>query len=129
MYPSALGLCDISLIHKKGARNRFDNYRGIFRVPIFRTIIDRLIYNDEYQTIDENLSDSNVGARKHRNILDNIFVLNAISNSVVNGNEEPVDIQVFDVEKCVDAMWVEECINDIVEADLDNDKLVENQRE
>ena len=133
VYPSALELCDISSIYKNGVRNSFDNYRGIFRVPIFRTIIDRLIYNDEYQTIDENLSDSNVGARKNRNIRDNIFVLNAITNSVVNGNEEPVDIEVFDVEKCFDALWVEECINDIFEAGLENDKLVilflENQNE
>ena len=35
-----------------------------------------------------------------------------------------VDIQVFDIEKCFDALWVEECINDIYEAGLDNDKLV-----
>ena len=35
-----------------------------------------------------------------------------------------MDIQVFDVEKCFDALWVEECINDIFEAGLDNDKLV-----
>ena len=87
----------------KGDRNNFDNYRGIFRVPIFRAILDRLIYNDEYYEIDDNLSDSNVGARKGRNIRDNIFVLNAVNNSVINGNEEPVDAQLFDVEKCFDA--------------------------
>ena len=132
IYPEALEVYDISSIYKnKGARNNFDNYRGIFRVPIFRTILDRLIYNDEYANIDENLTDSNVGARRHRNIRDNIFVLNAITNSVVNGTEDPVDIQLFDVEKCFDALWVEECINDIYEAGLDNDKLallfLENQ--
>ena len=64
-------------------------------------------------------------------IRDNIFVLNAINNSVVNGKEDSVDIQVFDVEKCFDALWVEECINDIYEAGLKNDKLsllfLENQ--
>ena len=37
--------------------------------------IYRLIYNDD-------LTDSNVGARKNRNIRDNIFVLNAIMNSL-----------------------------------------------
>ena len=124
-YPEALELYDISSIYKnKGARNSFENYRGIFRVPIFRSILDRLIYNDEYQKIDTNLSDSNVGARRNRGIRDNIFVLNAINNSVINGNEDSVDVQVFDVEKCFDALWVEECINDIYEAGLDNDKLV-----
>ena len=86
--------------------------------------MDRLIYNDEYHNIDANLTDSNVGARKNRNIRDNIFVVNAINNSVVYGKEDPVDIQVVDVEKCVDALWVEECINNIFEAGLDNDKLV-----
>jgi hypothetical protein len=52
-------------------------------------------------------------------------------NSVVNGKEEPVDIQIFDIEKCFDALWVEECINDVFEAGLVNDKLpllyLENQ--
>ena len=50
---------------------------------------------------------------------------------MVNGTEEPVDIQVFDVEKCFDSLWVEECINDIYETGLVNDKLnllyLENQ--
>ena len=104
-YPEVLEDCDITSIYKnKGARNSFENYRGIFRVPALRAILDRLIYNDEYEKIDLQLSDSNVGARKNRNIRDNIFVLNAITNSVVNGKEDPVDIQVFDVEKCVNAL-------------------------
>ena len=100
-------------------------------MTIFRSILDRLIYNDEYSDIDANLTDSNVGARKGRNIRDNIFVMNAVTNSVVKGKEEEVDIQVFDVEKCFDALWVQECMNDIFEAGLNNDKLpllfLENQ--
>ena len=83
IFPEILELCDISSIWKrKYSRNDFENYRGIFRVTIFRSILDRLIYNDEYATIDSNLSDSNVGARKGRNIRDNIFVLNAVMNSL-----------------------------------------------
>ena len=36
VYPEALEVCNISSIYKnKGSRNSFDNYRGIFRVPIF----------------------------------------------------------------------------------------------
>ena len=108
-----------------------DSYRGIFRVTIFRSILNRLTYNDEYYNIDSHLTDSNVGARKGRNIRDNIFVLNAVTNSVIKGEEEAVDIQVVDVEKCFDTLWVQECINDLFEAGLDNDKLsllyLENQ--
>ena len=73
--PDEWRIAHITPIYKnKGARNNFENYRGIFRVSVLRAILDRLIYNDEYEKIDRNLSDSNVGARKHRNIRDNLFV-------------------------------------------------------
>ena len=82
-------------------------------------------------TSDQALSDSNVGARKGRNVRDNIFVVNAVTNSVINGNEDPIDVQVYDVEKCFDALWVQECINDLADTGLANDKLpllyLENQ--
>ena len=100
----------------------YESYRGIFRVSVFRAILDRLIYNDEYENIDSNLADSSVGARKSRNIRDNIFVINAITNSVVKGGEKAVDLQIYDVEKYFDSLWLQECINDIYEAGLQNDK-------
>ena len=81
-----------------------------FFVPICRK---RILYIGDY----------NVGARKARNIRDNIFVINTITNSVVNGKEEGIDLQVYDVEKCFDALWLQECINDVFEAGLQNDKL------
>ena len=59
LYPEPLEYCNISSIWKrKGSRNDLDCYRGIFRVTIFRNILDRLIYNDEYSNIDSNLTDS-----------------------------------------------------------------------
>ena len=65
IYPEILEVCNISSIYKrKGSRNDFLNYRGIFRLSIFRSILDCLIYNDKYSTIDKNLTDCNVGARK-----------------------------------------------------------------
>ena len=48
VYPEALEQYNISSIYKnKGKRNDFNSYRGIFRVPILRSILDRLIYDDE----------------------------------------------------------------------------------
>ena len=124
VFPEALEICNISSIwKKKKSRNDFENYRGIFRVNIFRSILDRLIYNDEYDTVESSLTDSNVGARQGRNIRDNIFVMNAITNSVIKEKREPIDIQIFDVEKCFDALWLQECINDLYETGLGNDKL------
>ena len=63
IFPEQLEHCTLSSIFKRGkvARNNFDNYRGIFRVNIFRSILDRLIFNYLYGTIDEFLTDCNVG--------------------------------------------------------------------
>ena len=131
-YPEALEPCNITLLYKqKGSRKEFDNYCGVFRVTIFRSILDRLIYNDSYHTVDSNLTDHNVGARKCRNIRDNIFVLGAVVNSVVNGKEGPIQIQIGDVEKCFDKLWLENTTNALFEAGLNSDLLnllyLENQ--
>ena len=124
IFPDILELCNISSLWKrKGPRNNFESYRGIFGVTIFRSILDRLIYNDEYETIDMNLTDCNVGARKERNIRDNIFVMNAIMNSMKKNKEEAIDFQVYDVEKCFDTLWLHEVIKCLFEAGLQNDKL------
>ena len=124
VYPKALTLCDITSIYKrKGSVNAYSSYRGIFRVQALRNILERLIYNDEYSTIDSNLTDANVGARQKRNIRDNIFVLGAVMNEAIQGTKEPVDVTVYDVEKCFDALWVQECINNMYDAGLQNNKL------
>ena len=124
IFPECLQLCNITSIWKrKGQRNTFDSYRGVFRVCVFRNILDRLIYNDEYHNVDSNLTDCNVGSRKNRNIRDHIFVINAILNSVINGDEEPLDFQVYDVDKCHDSLWLHEVVNDLYSAGLQNDKL------
>ena len=62
------------------------------------------MYNDCYTSIDENLTDGNVGARRNRNIQDNLFVLGAVVNSVINGKEDPIQVQVQDAEKCFDKL-------------------------
>ena len=69
------------------------------------------------------MTDCNVGARKERNIRDNIFVINAITNALRKGNEDPADFQLYDVDKCFDALWLQEVINCLYQAGLNNDKL------
>ena len=46
-----------------------------------RSVIGNLIYNDFYDTIDKNMSDSNVGGKRARNIRDNLFTFNGTSVS------------------------------------------------
>ena len=44
-------------------------------------------------------------------------------NFVINGSEDSLDICKCDVEKCFDGLWTHECISDIYEARMTNDKL------
>ena len=123
VYPEMMQYCNISSLYKgRGSRNAFNSYRGIFRITVFRNILDRLIYEDEYDTIERGLTDSNIGSRKKRNIRDNIFVLGAISNAVVKGDADTIDVCTYDVEKCVDALWLEEAVTDLSDTGLNNDK-------
>ena len=124
VFPDCLRLCNVSKIYKrKGSRCEMDSYRGVFRIEALRNILDLLMYNDEYATIDANLTDCNVGSRKRRNIRDNIFVLGAVMNSAKNNNSEPIDVNVYDVHKCFDELWLQESINDLYTAGLKNDNL------
>jgi hypothetical protein len=65
--------------------------------------------------VDENMSNSNIGARKNRNIRDHLFVVYGVINSVLYGESDPIDIQIYDVEKCFDALWLEDCMLDLYE--------------
>ena len=122
-YPKLLQKCNITSIHKKKSKKLFHNYRGVFRVATLRSILDRLMYNDSYTTIDANLTDGNVGARKSRGCRDNMFVLSAVSNSVIRGQSKPIQAQIMDAETCFDKLWLQSCINALFEAGLDNDQL------
>ena len=102
-FPECLQECNITTI-RKGNKNRtlFDSYWGIFRVSIFREILDRLIFNSTHYELDEKLSDQSTGARSLRGARDNILTISASTNSVINGGHSPVHIQLYDIVKCFD---------------------------
>ena len=112
-----------SIYEGENSRNYFNSYGGIFRITVFGNILDRLIYEDEYETVDNGLSDSNIGSRKQRNIRDNIFVLGAVCNAVAKGDAEAINICTYDIAKCLDALWLDETVNDLHDTGLQNDKL------
>ena len=114
--PKFMQLANITTIYKKkGSRQDMNNDRGIFVVCVLRMILDSLVYQEKYPLVDTGMSNSNIGARKNRNIRDHLFIVYGIINSVLNGEDDPVDIQIYDVEKCFDALWLEDCMLDLYE--------------
>ena len=49
--------------------------------------------------------------------------MNGVINAVIQNDDEPIDIEVFDIAKCVDSLWLKECLNNLYEAGLDNSNL------
>ena len=125
-YPSIFHSSTITSIwKKKGSKRDLDNERGIFNVTKIRSILDKIIYNDIYSQVDNNMSCSNIGARKNRNIRDHLFVINAILNESVNApNKIPLDVQIFDVSKCFDKLEYFHTANDLYRAGVSDDKFV-----
>ena len=120
-------LANISSIYKKkGSNQDLENDRGIFVLGVLRGVLDKLIYIDLYPEIEENMSNSNIGALKNKNVRNHLFVLYGIINSVIRGESPCIDIQIFDLIKCFDSLWLEDVMNDLFESvprTGQNDKL------
>ena len=84
--------------------------------------MEKLIYQDTYETIDSSMSDSNVWGRRHRNIRDYLLVLYLSIYEAIRMKKQ-IDIQFYDLEKCFDAMWAEETMNDLYDAGVQDDKF------
>ena len=125
--PEFMNLQNITSIYKsKGSRVDMNNERGIFILTTMKKILDKLIYFDNFEDVDKNMSDSNIGARKNRNIKNHLFMIYSIINSVIRGKEDCVDIQIYDIEKAFDGLWLQDCMNDLFDTVSDenkNDKL------
>ena len=114
---------NISTIYKnKGSRLEMDNDRGIFILTTLKKILDKLIFFEKQEDIDLHMSDSNIGARKGRHVKNHLFMIHGIINSVIKGNQSCIDIQIYDLVKAFDALWLEECLNDTFDSLSEDNK-------
>ena len=70
--------------------------------------MDKLCYNDYYDVVNSNMSDSNVGAGGNRNIYDNLFAVYAIRNEAITKNIS-IDLLLMDLSKCFEMCWPNGC--------------------
>ena len=112
-----------SLYKNRGLKSDISNKRGIFSIAKVRSIFEKIIYSEIYEIADGNMSFSNVGGRRNRNIRDNLFVVYAAVNDVVHGKGDSFDMQGYDVMKCFDKMWYEDTLNDLWDIQVQDDKF------
>ena len=124
VIPDFMKFSNITTIPKKGSLLELRNERGIFRVDILRSILMKLIYNQEYQEIDKNMSEGQMGGRKNKGSRNNIFIINGIIHDVLSSkNKKPIILQIYDYSQMFDSMNLKQAINDIYEAGLKNNNL------
>ena len=123
--PDFMRLTNISAIYKgRGEKASLESDWGIFLVSLFRTIMMTMIYLRKYDIVEENMSDSNIGARKRKNIRNHIFVVNSVIHDVLSRkSKEPVDIMVMDYKQMFDSECLFECMNDLFEAGVTDDEF------
>ena len=52
VFPDPMTMFNVTNLYKnKGSKQSFDSYRGIFRTPLLRNILDKLLYENEYELI------------------------------------------------------------------------------
>ena len=81
-------------------------------------ILETMLYNANHATIEENMSQSNVGARKHMGARNHIFVVNSIIHDVVCDNTRP---PIDDYKQCFDSMNLPETLNAIYDSGVKSD--------
>ena len=124
MIPKFMKRANVSTIPKGGSRLLLKNERGIFRLSIVRSIIMKLIYNQNSEKIDNNMSDSNIGGRKGRGCRDHIFIINGIINhQLATKSKTPLAIQIYDYRQMFDSMSLEEASNDLYDVGIQDDNL------
>ena len=90
------------------------NERGIFLTPRLRAILSKLIFNSIIDIIEDQLSPSNIGARRKRSPRDHLFVAYAVVNETVQSEDVPCKDLVFtDVTQCFDSLWTQKTLSDL----------------
>lgn len=100
------------------------NLRGIFLVPKLRGIFMKLIYNSIIDIIEDNLSSSNIGARRKKSPRDHLFVTHSVVHETLNEKDvHDIDLVFYDVAQAYDSLWVTHTLVDLFENDVQSNLL------
>ena len=121
--PDKMRYKNVTALYKgKGPRMLLDSDRGIFTSTVLNCILQKLLLRDNYEEVDANLSDSNIGARKKKNIRNNTFVMNSVIHDAITNNKA-IDIGVYDYQKMFDSMNLCVTTNDVYDVGIQDNHL------
>ena len=107
---------------KNGSMNKLNSSRGIFLVAIISLIFEKLIKNRITPTLKQHMTSFQTRGVKGKGVVDNLFLLRgAIDHCRYLGGE--LWLTFYDIEKCFDSLWLEDCINSLYENGVKDDIL------
>ena len=84
----------------------------------------RLLYNTKYETLNSNMSYSNIGGRKEKSSINHIFVINGVIHEALSSKKnKQVTLQIFDYKQTFDSMVREETISDLFDSGINDETL------
>ena len=98
------------MFKKKGSWKKLDNCRGIFIITILLPIYEKVLKNRISGALQKNMSKFQNGEVKGKSVTDNLFILKGIIDHSKSLGKE-VFITFYDIEKCFDSLWLQDCIN------------------
>ena len=117
IMPEFMIKLNITTIFKnKGSRFDMKNERGIFILSSLRKILDKLLYLEKYEDINAHMSDSNIGARKEKQVKDHLFLVHGIINETIKSKDKNIDIQIYYLKEAFDSLWLEDCLLDLYDS-------------
>ena len=125
IIPDIMKEAIITTIPKSGSKFELKNERGIFKLSVLRIILLRLIYNRKYDIIDQNMSESNIGARKGKGCRNHIWVINGINHEVNSSKKHAqIVVQCYDYSQMYDSMSLSITMSDLYDYGVQDDLLV-----
>ena len=84
----------------------------------------KILHERIYQQVATSMTDSQIGAQKHKSVRNHLFVLNYIISDVLSSiKKPPIDINVMDYKQTFDAEEVPVCLNSLYEAGIHDDNF------
>ena len=113
----------ITMIYKqKGSWKELENHSGIFIVVILTIIFEKVFKNRILRVFSTIMTQFQTVGAKGKGVVDNLFVLRGIFYHSVYLNKATF-ITFYDIEKCVDSLWLEDCINTLWENGVQDDAI------
>ena len=105
---SFLKRTNVKLINKKGSPLLLKNKCVIFLVSTVRNILIKLVYKRNYSTLDSNMTDNNMGARKNRRSNNNVLITQSIIHETVSSQSSKIiSLQILDYCQMFDTVLLE----------------------